>query len=213
MLASFANISPIEYLEHTAHTLHMSNRDQLVSIAEAQGLASFGTVGQLRKRIADALLVKALSTTDVISTTDVVESGVKKAKTSPSAPTPTTPIKTDKRKEKKEKKEKKKSDVAKVPRVPTEYNLFVKDTTPYVLQCGFKGRDVLVEVARIWRAKKAGTTLMLTEKTEEVDLSMLTDALHKLSPRQLQAALVAHQLSVAGDNDELVSRLALAMLS
>jgi hypothetical protein len=188
----------------------MSNRDQLVSIAEAQGLASFGTVGQLRKRIADALLVKALSTTDVISTTDVVESGVKKAKTSPSAPTPTTPIKTDKRKEKKEKKEKKKSDVAKVPRVPTEYNLFVKDTTPYVLQCGFKGRDVLVEVARIWRAKKAGTTLMLTE---EVDLSMLTDALHKLSPRQLQAALVAHQLSVAGDNDELVSRLALAMLS
>ena len=95
-------------------------------------------------------------------------------------------------------------------RGPTEYNLFVKDTTPYVLQCGFKGRDVLVEVARIWRAKKAGTTLMLTE---EVDLSMLTDALHKLSPRQLQAALVAHQLSVAGDNDELVSRLALAMLS
>jgi hypothetical protein len=98
-------------------------------------------------------------------------------------------------------------------RGPTEYNLFVKDTTPYVLQCGFKGRDVLVEVARLWRVKKAGTTLMLTEKTEEVDLSMLTDALHKLSPRQLQAALVAHQLSVAGDNDELVSRLALAMLS
>ena len=54
----------------------MSDRAQLVSIAEAQGLASFGTVGQLRKRIADALLVKALSTTDV------VEPEAKKVKTS-----------------------------------------------------------------------------------------------------------------------------------
>ena len=37
--------------------------------------------------------------------------------------------------------------------------------------------------------------------------------LEKLSPRQLKASLAAHQLPVDGDKHELVSRLALAMLS
>jgi hypothetical protein len=192
----------------------MSDRAQLVAIAKTEGLASFGSVAQLRKRVADNLLMKALSTTSV-------EPEVKKAKhTAPSDPSLTEPTaselgppKEEKGKEKKPKEKNPKEKKPKVPRMPTEYNIFVKKNAPYVIASGFKGRDTIIEIARLWRAHKAGTTLMLTDTKEEVELTTLTETLDKLSTRQLMASLAAHGQSVDGDHDDLVSRLAIAMLA
>ena len=172
----------------------MSHRTQMIALCTREGIPSFGTTPAIRKRLADHLLASALS--------DAPFSTYLSAE-----PKDQPPVKKPK-----------------ASRAPTAYNMFVRATVPSVRASGLRGRDLIVEVTRLWKVKKNGELhlpLLLTDQSstdasstsDDITIETLMTSLYSLSMQQLRASLAAHGHPVDGTQDELVAFLAIAMLA
>lgn len=102
----------------------------------------------------------------------------------------------------------------------TAYNLFVRDNAASVLADGHRGKEMMLELARRWKASKASSNpplLMITDEsgsssTSTEPLEKLIDALGDMSVDNLKHALTAHGKPTSGSKEALVERLALTLI-
>ena len=172
----------------------MSSRDQCIAALAVAGLSIQGNTTQLRKRLLEHMMSTSSSSSPAPSPISV-----------PTSPTyvPTKKVKKDVKKP--------------LKKPPTQYNLFVKEMVPVVTKEGYRGKEMLKRISQLWALKKNEKQpfLLLTDKSSSDDIAVeqLVDSLSVLDPTQLRANLSTFHLSTSGTKEEMVERLALAMLS
>lgn len=171
----------------------MASRDDCVAKLAEAGLSYKGTTAELRNRLLNHLMSKNASMP--------MESLM---------PAETTSNSVGKKKDKKDKKDKK-------PRTPTAYNAFVKAMVPIVINDGYKGKEVLKQVAELWKRQKHHfggpkvnePCMLLTYNGASEEL---VGCLMTLGISQLRANLALYGDFTTGTKEELAKRLSCAML-